>query len=56
MNIFIVPLIFFLNAHAGTCVESVFSKYDLDKKNVIYVGDEISDIKASKKFGIKIPR
>jgi len=40
--------------HKNKILERAIKKYGMEKENVIYVGDEIRDIKAAKEAGIKI--
>lgn len=40
--------------HKNKMLERAVRKYGMDKKNVIYVGDEIRDIKAAKEAGLRI--
>ena len=40
--------------HKNRILERAIKKYGMQKENVIYVGDEIRDIKAAKEAGIKV--
>ena len=40
--------------HKNRIIERAIKKYGMEKENVIYVGDEIRDIKAAKEAGIKV--
>lgn len=40
--------------HKNRILERAVKKYGMEKENVIYVGDEIRDIKAAKEAGIKV--
>ena len=40
--------------HKNKILERAIKKYGMEKENVIYVGDEIRDIKAAKEAGIKV--
>jgi phosphoglycolate phosphatase len=38
----------------GKMLEKAVRKYDMDKERVVYIGDEVRDIHAAKKAGIKV--
>ncbi len=40
--------------HKNKIIERAIKKYEMDKDDVIYVGDEIRDIKAAKEAGVKV--
>ena len=40
--------------HKNRILERAIKKYGMEKENVIYIGDEIRDIKAAKEAGIKV--
>lgn len=40
--------------HKNKIIEKAMKKYGMEKENVIYIGDEIRDVKAAKEAGIKV--